>query len=304
MAKNEIFDAQRLNEANPMEVARAIGEYRRQNISFTILKKWIAECGEKMNIDESKEVLDVPDGWLIDTWGYVARMYNLGLIQSPTNLERLNKAITDLIVKSKEVKAEQKSKPSPMEIVKQQVQDFCDTIKPIMDREQFDIVVAVQNAGLSNTHIRQVINKLDDSKHKEQLEEYVNKESSKPKRKPKKTKVKSKEEICKLFKCMDEFEGIKGYKPEDIIGAKCIVVYHTQKNTITFYFGEKLGVHRSMITGFDENESGEYKLKDGVHLNMKGKIQVNTIYTQNYKGEEHSLPTGRVSNKMILVGKY
>lgn len=302
MAKKKIKEPTTLDESNKLEVGHVIGFYRSQQISYDVLKTWAVEAGKKLNILNCELIKDLPDGWFIDTWGYVGRLYNNGLINSTSNINLLREALIKLVDKSVQLKNETKNKVSPMEIVKSQVDDFLESIESELS-DDFDIVGAIQKTTLTNTHIRQVANKINNQTLKGKLDDYL--EENKKTRK-KKSKVKSKEDICKLFKCLDEYEGIKGYKPEDIINSECVVVYHTKKNTITFYYGNpNLSVNRSSIINFDEDKSFEYKLADKDHLKIGGKIRVNNVFKQNYENEKKGKKaTGRVNDSMILIGKY
>lgn len=299
MAK-KLVEPTSLDELNVIEMARVIGNYREQNISYDKLKNWVIAAGNKMNISESELISDLPDNWFIDTWGYVARLYLLGLLNLPSNLSKLNIAIVDMVSKTKSLKSQTTTKISPMNIVKDQVEDFYDTIKSNLDNPNLNIINAVMAMDFSNVHIKQLINLLPDCKSKEELELHLEKNITKRNRKK---KTKSKEDQCKLFKYMKTFDGIEGYEPENIVGSNCVVVYHTQKKTITFYIGKKLGVNRSMIIGFDEEQSGEYKLKNKEDLVCKGKVRINGVL-QSYEKEVKSIPTGRVSDKMIIIGVY
>lgn len=302
MAKKKLVEPERLDENNALDVARRIGEYRRQEISSTILKQWIIDAGNKLNVYESEIIIDLPDSWLIDTWAYVGRMYTKGLVHKDSNVQKLRKAILDMVNKTKEIKEEQKNKPSPMKIVQDQVDEIYESLEPRLDDPNLDIVSVVQQLGISDTHITKLAKKIEKKEVKEQLEKYL--EKNKPKSKSRKKKTKTPEEICKLFKCLEEYDGVKGYKAEDVLGGKCAVVYHTQKKTITFYFGDKLGIHRSIITDFNEEQSGEYKLENKEHLNIKGKVKIDGVYNTEYKDKKKKVPTGRVTNKMIIIGKY
>ncbi len=301
MAKKKLVEPENLNESNVLEFAKVIGEYRSQNIDTQLQKQWIVEAANKLQFKESEVILDIPDNWYIDTWGYVSRLYNIGLLKDLSNINKLNLAIQNMIDKVKMIEKETKPKQSPMELVKEQVAEFYNTIFPVLNNPDFDIVNATMTMQLSNTHIRQLINIMDDCIHKDKLVDYLDNAKDKDK-KTRKKKTVSKEDKCKLFTCLDKYDGIDGYKGEDVIGASCVAVYHTQKKTITFYHGKKLNVHRSMIIDFDKDLSGEYKLKDKDHLNIKGKVRMMGIYNSFYQTEVKNEPTGRVSDKMIIIG--
>lgn len=302
MAKKKLVEPQRLDENNVLDVARRIGEYRSHNVAIDTQKIWVVDAGNKLGIDNSDAILNLPDGWLIDTWAYVGRMYSNGLVRREDNIKKLYKAIVDMVAKAHKLKEEQKSKPSPMKIVEDQVDQIYDSLESKFNDSDVDPIGLIQQLGVSNTHISKLVKKIENEDVRKQLEEYL--ENNKPKRKPRKRKVKDKSEICKDFKSLDKLGDIEGYTGEDVLGSNCAVVYHTQKKTITFYYGKKLGISRSMIVDFDEDQSGEYKLKNEEHLNIKGKVKIDGVFNTEYSKEEKSKPTGRVSNKMIIIGKY
>lgn len=298
----KIVEPTELDEYNILNVIHWISSYRSQNINTTILKQWASEAAEKLDIPDANVITKIDDAWFIDTWGYVGRMFNLGLINKESNLELLITNLKNMVSKTIELKNEDKKRVAPMEIVQDEVESIFEQIEHLQFDPNFDIVKIIQDAGISNLHVKKLQNLLEDEKVVNDIEQYL--AASKVKRKPRKLKVKSNDEIAKLFNCMDSFDGIEGHSGADIIGKKCAIVYHTQKKTLTFYIGESLSVARSMIIDFDVEKSGEYKLQQQSHINLKGKAKINGVYNEFYLNAEKATPTGRVTNKMIVVGLF
>jgi len=282
--------------------------YRNQNYTVDIQKQWLVDAANRLEIDNADMIYKVPETYVIDTNAYVARM----LCNDVNLLEHIiNNLVTKIkyyIQKGKESTESKEPRIAPIEKVKETAAIMAETIIEYMEEDSFDIVDYVVRNCLGISYVKQLIKHLDSEKHKkgiEQLNNWI--DSNKKERKPRKKKVKSDEDICKLFKCCVESEGLKSVNPVEILGSSCVVVYHTQKKNITFYFGKKLGIHRSMITDFDKKKSKQFEVKKETlkDLNKSGKITIDKIYNESYSNvKEFENPTGRVTDKMIILGKY
>ncbi|MDX9695405.1 MAG: hypothetical protein RBT49_06405 [Bacteroidales bacterium] len=294
-------------ECYNVSIVEALSWYRDQNIKSEILKSWLVEAGKKLDVSESYKISDLSDSWLVDTWAYVAKLY-----LNDCNLKEAD--IYNLVNKIKYYvrKVEQeKDKPkaiAPVEKVKEAATEIVESLSDYLDNESFNIKDYIVKNVFGVSYVRQILKNLDKDKHQKHIndiEQWL--EENKPKRKQRKKKIKSEEDICKLFKCCMEHEGLKGVNPIEILGKECVIVYHTQKKHITFYFGKKLSVHRSMIIGFDEKKSKQFDVKKQTlkELNNVGKITIDKIYNECYSNtKEFEIPTGRVTDKMIILGKY
>lgn len=284
-------------------IVNVLSWYRENNINSTQLKEWMKEAADKMDMEDSESILKLSDNWITETWGYVARMYNNDVNLLNTHVYKLSEKLRFYIRKGQEEKV---VKPSPVDRVKEITEDIVNSLD--LDSPVFDIVDYVNRNVFTIGYVRQMIKKIDKEKypdHIASLEGWL--ESNKKKRKPRKKKIKSDEDICKLFKYCTEHEGIKSILPTEILGKECVVVYHTQKKNITFYFGKKLTVSRSMIMGFDRKKSKQFEAKKETlkELNRSGKITIDKVYKEVYADvKEFVVPTGRVTDKMVLVGGY
>lgn len=287
-------------------IVEALSWYRQQNIETETLKKWLVEAGTKLDISNPEKINNLSESCLVDTWGYVARMF-----LNDCNLREIH--ICNLINKIKyyiEKSETEENKPriTPAQKVKEAATELVESLSDYLDNDNFDIKEYITKNVFGVSYVRQILKNLDKEKHTnhiKSIEEWL--EDNKPKRKQRKKKIKSEEDICKLFKCCMEHEGLIGVQPTEILGKECVIIYHTQKKHITFYFGKKLNIHRSMIIGFDKKKSKQFEAKKQTlkELNNVGKITIDKIYNECYSGiKEFEVPTGRVTDKMVILGKY
>lgn len=289
-------------------IMRILDWYREQNFSVDIQKNWLMEAALKLELSDAEAILRTPETYVIDSNAYVARMFCNDVNLMSHNIIFLTDKLNFYIAKGKSVISEVKERIAPIQKVKEAVEEISDSIIYNLDNnENFDIIEYITKNCLGVNYVKQLIKTLDEEKHKDtivSLNEWV--ESNKKERKPRKKKVKSDEDICKLFIACEEDSGLKSINPVKILGSSCVVCYHVDKKKLQVYVGKKLGVHRSMIVNFDPKKSFECDLIDKKHLtelSLGGKLNVNKVineYLEKDKGEV----TGRVTKKILVITNY
>ena len=266
------------------------------------------EAALKLELDDADAILKTPEGCIIDSNAYVSRMFCNDVNLMNHNINFLIEKLRFYVAKGKSAISEVKERIAPIQKVKELVEEISDSIIYNIDNnENFDIVDYITKNCLGVTYVKQLIKNLDEEKHSDiiiSLNEWV--ESNKKERKPRKKKVKTNEEICKLFVCCEENDGLKSINPVKILGSSCVVCYHIDKKKLQLYVGKKLGVHRSMIVNFDPKKSFEYDLIDKKHLtelSLGGKLNVNKVINE-YIGKDKGEVTGRVTKKILVVTNY
>lgn len=287
---------------------RILKWYREQNFSVDIQKNWLMEAALKLELSDAEAILRTPETCVIDSNAYVARMFCNDVNLMNHNILLLTERLKLYIAKGKSVISEVKERIAPIQKVKEAVEEISDIIIYNLDNnEKFDIIEYITKNCLGVNYVKQLIKTLDEEKHKDtivSLNEWV--KCNKKERKPRKKKVKSDEDICKLFIGCEEDSGLKSINPVKILGSSCVVCYHVGKKKLQVYVGEKLGVHRSMIINFDPKKSFECDLIDKKHLtelSLGGKLNINKVineYLEKDKGEV----TGRVTKKILVITNY
>lgn len=299
-----VIDAENYNPS----VREILTWYRDHNITMDNQRLWIEEAANKLGLKERELIKRCPDSWIKDTVAFVSRMYTNELNLLEKNIEFLIHEIKVLIEKGRVSQERLENRVAPIERIKENVQSHIEVIlERITSDFNFNIIDYVNSTSLSIAYVRQIVKSLQEDEG--QNYEYINKlnewiEENKTERKPRKKKEKSVEDILKLFNYCQEWESFKSFNPEKIIGSNGVVVYHTQKKKLQFYLGENLNVHRSMIIGFDETKSKEFHCTDKNVLTScvrGGKLNITKIMKDLKDGEG---VTGRITDKIILLGRY
>jgi len=291
-----------------LSILKIISWYREQNYNVDILKQWLIDAAVKLDIEDSQFISYVPDYYIIESNSYISRMFcnDVNLLES--NIDGLIRKLKSYIERGKEYQKNKEivkeNRVAPIEKVKQTIELISVNVVGYLKDEDFDIIEYVVKNNLGVGYVNQLIKHLDKDTHADAIEKLSNwLVSNKKQRKPRKKKVKSVEDICKLFVCCNEFDGIKSVNPTKIIGSECVVCYHVQTKKLQVYLGKKLMVHRSMIINFDKKKSFESDLIDKKHLtelSLGGKLNVNKIIKE-YDNKEKSGLTGRVTKKVLLL---
>lgn len=288
-------------------VSSILSWYRDHNISIDTQKQWIMDAANKLFLNDRELLSRTPDCWIIDSVAYVARMFCNEVNLTERNLEYLTAKIKELIEVGRVSQERLDNRVAPIDRVKENAQTHIDILNERIDSDpDFKVIDYINSCNLSITYVRQIFKSLLESadKQREDIEKWI--EENKTDRKPRKKKIKSAEDICKLFVCCQEWNGFKSIHPEKIIGSNCVVTYHTQKKLISFHIGDNLNIHRSMIIGLDENKSKSYPCPDINYLTPYvngGKITINKAKKEFDKVEGFEV-TGRITDKMIILGRY
>jgi len=288
-------------------VSTILSWYRDHNINIDTQKQWIVDAAHKLSLNDRELLARTPDCWIIDSVAYVARMFCNEVNLTERNLEYLTFKIKELIEVGRTSQERLDNRIAPIDKVRENAQTHIDILNERIDCDpDFKVIDYINSCNLSIAYVRQIQKSLLDSaeKQRDDIEKWI--EENKTERKPRKKKIKSVEDVCKLFVCCQEWNGFKSIPPEKIIGSNCVVTYHTQKKLISFHVGDNLNVHRSMIIGLDNNKSKSYPCNDINYLTPYingGKITINKAKKDFDKVEALEV-TGRITDKMIILGKY
>jgi hypothetical protein len=288
-------------------VSSILSWYRDHNITIDTQKQWIIDAANKLSLNDRELLNRTPDCWIIDSVAYVARMFCNEVNLTERNLDYLTAKIKELIEIGRVSQERLDNRVAPIEKVKEQAQTHIDIINERIDCDpDYSVVDYITTCNLSIGYVRQIFKSLLESasKQKEDVEKWI--EENKTDRKPRKKKVKSAEDICKLFVCCPEWKGFKSIKPEKIIGSDCVITYHTQKKLLGIYKGDNLTVNRSMIVNFDSGKSKTIPCDDINKLTLfigTGKLSINKALKEFDKVETSEV-TGRITDKVLILGRY
>lgn len=294
-------------ENDTSNVSKILGWYRDHNITTDIQKQWIIDAANKLQLKDREVLVKVPDCWIVDTTAFVSRMFCNELNLTERNLDYLTAKIKELIEIGRVSQERLDNRVPAIERLKENAQTHIEILNERIDCDpDYNVIDYIISCNLSIGYVRQIAKSLLETatKQKEDIEKWI--EDNKSERKPRTKKVKTPEDICKKFICLQEWENIKTIKPEKVIDSECVVYYHTGKKRIGFLVGEKLNVHLSMIVGFDQTKSKEFHCSDKNLLlsgKFNGKMSVNKIRKELEKKEAFEV-TGRIGEKTIILGRY
>ena len=123
-----------------------------------------------------------------------------------------------------------------------------------------------------------------------------------------KTRPKSPEKLVAKLRYLDRFDelGLVSTSPKDIIGATEVILYHVERRYVYRYvapLGSKLSVRRSMIEGYDPDQSFRKKIKptsDVLKRLMSGGIKSIAKTFEAIKTKP-AVVNGAVNNQMIIL---
>jgi hypothetical protein len=130
-------------------------------------------------------------------------------------------------------------------------------------------------------------------------------------RKPRRKKVKTKEQIAKLARYCeyDEASGVKSESPDNIVGATVAYVYDAKHRWLRKYVakpGETLAFNRTSIVGYDEERSSQKRIRKPVVIQKflgVPKSQVLGLYLA-IKAKELKIPSSRTYEHTVYVRNF